>query len=282
VRATSHGIDPLRGALLPHDLARRLGRRYDDDGYLAPFLRLYLAADAAWPASVELPRSLSGEAEHAMIATRAIAYDGPGRFRVPMVDELKMRQRKGRAIGGHASAAKLDAQGRRGPSGRFTREPAKPANGTGKVHRQRTGNDRQRPATEPANRLNTNLKVGDAGPSGAAIDGAAAGRPTDNARAFIEAKRSECIRCGRPIAGEPHEAVRTEAGIRLRHVGCLEAEAQPSGQYAATNGPPAGGENAEDGPDLVAEARRVFGDDILDDPVTPWDTSAMVPRRASA
>jgi hypothetical protein len=157
--------EPHRFALLPHDFTRTLGRHYDDDAFLATYIRCYLAAYASWPREADIPRSLSGEAELAMVQAGHMIYSGSQRFRIPLVDQVRDRQEIGRARGGAARARNADRQGLRHPTTkRFMSRASKPSIADPAIQASKVPSKASKqPASDPPSQLNTPLRGGDSG-----------------------------------------------------------------------------------------------------------------------
>ena len=75
---------------------------YGDDGALAAWLRMLLDADALWPASASLPRSLSRRVRQLLTESGLIEVSG-SRFRVHGLDAERQRRSDAGRAGGIAS-----------------------------------------------------------------------------------------------------------------------------------------------------------------------------------
>lgn len=86
----------------------RFAHVYNDDASLATWLRMLLDADALWPASASLPRSMSRRVLQVLTASGLIEVTG-SRFRVHGLDTERQRRANAGRAGGLASGRSRSA-----------------------------------------------------------------------------------------------------------------------------------------------------------------------------
>jgi hypothetical protein len=101
-----------------HTISNRMGEDWQDDAFLAAWLRLLVLADRLYPTVPPLPRWLDDAILDRLVAAELIRRVGPDGYEVAGLEKERAAQRLGKRAGGLARAAQAALVGR-GQRGQF-------------------------------------------------------------------------------------------------------------------------------------------------------------------